>query len=136
MTKKVKLAIIDADLKARKVGLYEVADGSKIRVKSGGEGHFMPTFDNDSFVELPRPWWKGGGWDKVYMAKKGASACIKFKHDPPIIPAPDPKQVMDAANAVILTKFGVDEQKTPFILYLVAGLNILIFLILLGVINV
>jgi len=54
MSKKVKLAIVDKDLKARTVKKYPVSDsGEQIRIVSGGEGHFMPYFDNESFIEFP-----------------------------------------------------------------------------------
>ena len=50
MSKKVKLAVIDDDLKIRTLKNYDVsASGNKVSVMSGGEGHFMPSFDNNSF---------------------------------------------------------------------------------------
>ena len=80
LTKKVKLAVFDRDLKAREFQMYDVTDdGSKIKVRSGGKRHFNPTFDNDSFVELPRPWWKGGGWERIYFARNSAKSCVKFR---------------------------------------------------------
>ena len=72
MTKKVKLAIFDKDLKARTVKEYPISDnGEQIKVVSGGEGHFMPKFDNDSFIELtPLVSW---GWlgENLFRAKAG-----------------------------------------------------------------
>jgi hypothetical protein len=83
MTKKVKLAIFDRDLKAREYKHFDVTDdGSKIRVRSGGKRNFNPTFDNDSFIEFPRPRYLGGGWDRVYFARNGAKACVRFRRSP------------------------------------------------------
>ena len=86
MTKKVKLAVFDRDLKARQYGNFEVTDdGSKIRVRTGGKRNFNPTFDNDSFVEFPRrsflPPFKTT-WDRVYFARNGAKACVRFRQMP------------------------------------------------------
>ena len=79
-SEKVELAIIDTDLKARTFKKFPVSsDGRKIDVISGGKGYFMPQFDNDSFIELPRPWYLGGGWKRIHIAVRGAKACFRFR---------------------------------------------------------
>ena len=111
MTKKVKLAIFDKDLKARTVKEYPVSDnGEQIKVVSGGEGHFMPKFDNDSFIELPRPWYCGGGWEKIYFARKLAKKCVNFKTEEVFVP--DPEQLKKSIGVTLLDQLG--EQKQPF----------------------
>ena len=111
MTKKVKLAIFDKDLKARTVKEYPVSDnGEQIKVVSGGEGHFMPKFDNDSFIELPRPWYRGGGWEKIYFARKLAKKCVNFKTEEVFVP--DPEQLKKSIGVTLLDQLG--EQKQPF----------------------
>jgi len=86
MTKKLKLAIFDRDLKAREFKHFDVTDdGSKIRVRTGGKRNFNPTFDNDSFIEFPRrslvpPF--NITWDRVYFARNGAKACVRFRRKP------------------------------------------------------
>lgn len=137
MTKKVKLAIFDEDLKARTVGHYEVTDGNQIRVKSGGEAHFMPHFDNYSYLEFPRrsllPPFKTR-WDRIYIVRKGAKQCVNFKTEK--VEGPDPQLVKDAAAKIMLDKLGDQEEPTPLSTWVTIALLVLIFLIQLGVINV
>jgi len=132
MTKNVKLAIIDNDGKARTVKKYPISeDGTKIRVVSGGEGHFMPTFDNDSFVEFPKKFLIFNlGWDRVYMVKKRASACINFKTGKVI--GPDLEQLKEAVGSTMLNQMGQDKPPFPtwiiyFILLLALGTALKVF---------
>ena len=119
MTKKVKLAIFDNDLKARIVGNYPISDsGNQIKIKSGGEAHFMPLFNNDSFIEFPRPWYLGGGWNRIYFVKKGAKACVNFTTGE--VSGPDPEQVKKSVGSTLLDQLG--KEKPPFpawVLYLI-----------------
>ena len=88
MARKVTLAIFDNDLKTT-IKKYPLSkDGTKIIVTSGGEGNWAPSFDNDSFIEFPKPWYKGGGWQRIYFVKKKGDKCVNFKSDPPTIPGP------------------------------------------------
>lgn len=131
MTKKVKLAIFDNDLKARTVKKYDVSDnGDQIKVKSGGEAHFMPRFDNDSFIEFPRPWYFGGGWNRIYFVKKGAKACVDFKTG--LVPIPDPEQVKRSVGSTLLDQLGKEKPPFPtwiiyFILLLTIGTALKVF---------
>ena len=120
MGKKVKLAIIDVDLKARTIGHYPVSeDGTKIRVLSGGEAHFMPKFDNDSFIEFPKKFLgRQVGWERIHIVKKGAKECVNFKTGDPS--SLDIEQVKKSVGATLLNKIG--EKKEPFpswIIYLI-----------------
>lgn len=86
MTKKVRLAVFDRDLKAREFGDFELTgDGSKISVRKGGKRNFNPTLDNDSFIELPyrsmfSPW--KVSWRRIYFARNGAKSCVRFRKFP------------------------------------------------------
>jgi len=136
MSKKVKLAIIDNDGKARTVKEYPISeDGTKIRVVSGGEGHFMPKFDNDSFVEFPKKLLGiiNLGWDRVYMVKKRAKACINFKTGE--VEGPDPEQLKEAIGSTLVQQMG--QEKPPFpswIVYFILLLSIGIALKVFGVV--
>ena len=133
MTKKVKVAVFDADQKVRKLGKYPVTDdGSKIRILKGGKRHFYPKFGPNSFLEFPRSKFLGGGWERIYIVRNHASKCVDFKTF--AVAGPDPEQVKDAAEATILSKFGVDKQDTPLMQYIITGLVFLIFLKVMGVI--
>ena len=135
MTKKVKLAIIDSDLKARTMGHYPVSDdGTQIRVKSGGEGHFMPKFDNDSFIEIPKKFLRfQTGWERLYIVKSKATACVNFKTGD--VPSPDLEQLKESVGSTLLNKIG--EKKEPFpawIIYLIVLINLAIAAKVFGVI--
>lgn len=121
MTKKVKVAIFDQDLKIRQFGSFPLtSDGSKINIKSGGKAHFNPSFSNTSYLEFPyrsilnlfRVQYR-----RVYIVRNNASKCVDF-HTPEV-PAPDPEEVMKAASAKILENMGRETQDTPFILYII-----------------
>ena len=136
MTKKVKLAILDRDLKARTYKQFSLNDdGTKIQVKSGGKAHFNPAIDNDSFVELPRrkllmPWVIE--WQRVYFAKNGATKCVNFRTGE--VPFPDRKTIMDAAGSEMLRNIGKEKTETSMISYITLGICFLILLKLIGVI--
>lgn len=135
---KVTLAILDKDLKARTFRKFPLtSDGTKIDVVNAGKGYFMPRIDNDSFIELPSrsmiPPFKRK-WDRIYVAIRGAKACINFRTEE--VYGPDPQQVVDAAKSELITNFGKEKQDTPMLVYFNLVLNVLIFLILIGVINI
>ena len=135
MTRKVTLAIFDTDLKAT-IGKYELSDdGTKIKVKSGGEAHWMPTFDNDSFIEFPKKRWEiwKPDWTKIYFVKKKGSKCVNFTTDPADVTGPDPEQLSEATGAVMLSKLGKQEQETPLISYATLVIGVIILLRLFGV---
>ena len=136
MTKKVKLAIFDKDLKARTFADFPLSkDGSRISVRRGGKRNFNPTFDQESYIELPYrsiipPF--PVKWNRIYFVRNGAKACVNFKTE--TILEPDPELVMQAAEAEILKGIGKDKQDTPMIQYIMILLLIGILLKVFGVI--
>lgn len=141
MSKKVKLAIFDRDLKARAFEKFGVSkDGSKISVRKGGKRNFNPTFDNDSFIEFPRrsliPPFRIV-WDRVYFARNMAKACVRFRRtdgDSDDFLDPDPEQVMKAAENQILEQIGTEKQETPMVTWVTLAMVVIILLKVLGVI--
>ena len=136
MSKKVKLAIIDKDLRARTFKNFPLSeDGTKIKVKSGGEGHFMPSFETDSYIELPSrslfPPWRTK-WNRIYFVNKGTSKCINFKTE--TVPAPDPSLVLEAAGTLMLMNLGKEKKETDLIIYIILAVLIGIALKIFGVI--
>ena len=123
-------------MKARTYRNFPVTDdGAKIQVKRGGKANFNPSFDNDSFIELPkralfRPW--KVNWHRVYFAPNGAKACVNFQTE--TVLEPDPSLVMKAASSEMLQNLGKEKPETSFLTYLQLGLLIFIVLKLLGVI--
>lgn len=134
MPEKVLLAILDKDLKARTFKKFPLSsEGTKIDVISAGKGYFMPKIDNDSFIELPRPRYLGGGWNRVYVAVRGANKCYNFRTGE--VSGPDPQQVIEAAKSELIKNFGKEKLETPLLLYIVLAINIFILLKVLGVIQ-
>ena len=133
MARKVKLAIFDNDLKAE-VGKYALSkDGTKIIIKSGGEANWAPSFDNDSFIEFPKPRWKGGGYERIYFVKKKGAKCVNFKSDPPTIHSPSEEELKRAIGAVAFKNLGKDDNQPTWISYLTLAFSFIIFLSVMGV---
>jgi len=121
MTRKVITAIFDNDLRVE-LGKHEVSeDGTQIRIKSGGESHFMPSFDNDSFLEFPyraiTSFWKHS-YRRMYIVKKKATACVNFKTGK--VPGPNLEQLKQAIASTNLDKLGKQDPPFPaWIIYLI-----------------
>jgi len=131
MTRKVKLAVFDNDLKAE-IKSYPISDsGNHIRVVKGGENHFMPRFDNDSFIEIPKKFLRLNiGYERVYFAKKGAKKCVNFKTGE--VFGPNPEEVKKAIGSTLLSKIGKEEPPFPawiiyIILLVVLGIALKVF---------
>lgn len=133
MTRKVKLAVIDGDLKVN-IKKYPISDsGNHILVKKGGEGHFMPTFDNDSFLEFPRKFlFFVIGWEKVYFAKKLAKSCVNFKTGK--LEGPSPEFVKEMGTKVMLDRLNKQKQETGWQIWLILAVSIITLLHVMGVI--
>ena len=122
MARKITAAIFDNDLKCL-VKKFEISDdGTKIRIQSGGEGHFMPTFDNNSFLEFPtrKKFLLFGEriYKRFYIVKKKGSACVNFRTG--AVLGPDPEQMKKALAAASLDKLGKQEPPFPtWIIYLI-----------------
>jgi len=140
MSKKLNVAIFDNDLRCE-IKKHEVSeDGTKIRIKSGGEGHFMPTFDNDSFLEFPRRkkylLFGEKVYNRYYIVKKRAAACVNFKTEPPKIGIPDPEQLKQANMNFLATQVGKDRsQDVPWYAWIQLALIGFLVLMQMGVIG-
>lgn len=133
MVRKVKLAIFDNDLKAT-VKKYPLSkDGTKIIVASGGTANWAPSFDNDSFIEFPRPRWKGGGYERIYYVKKKGVKCVNFKSDPPTIPGPSEEELKRAIGAVAFGNLGKEDKESTLISYITLAIVFIVLLSQLGV---
>lgn len=131
MTRKVELAIFDSDLRV-KLGKYEISkDGSKIVVKSGGAGNWTPSFDNESFIEFPKPWYRGGGWKRVYFVKKKGAECVNFSTGK--VTGPSEEELKEAIGAVAFKSLGKEDKESTFINYLTLAIAFIILLSEFGV---
>lgn len=138
MTKKVRVAVFDKDLKCRLFKLRPLTkDGGKIMIADrhkGGRGIVNPTFDNKSYLELPYrslipPF--PIKWQRIYFARNGAKACVNFETG--TVPGPDQEDVMRAAGTEMLNNIGKEKVETPVLMYIVLALLIIITLKVLGV---
>ena len=136
MVEKVNVAIFGSDLKVAPIKTYEVNEsGSQIRINpKGGKGHFMPAFTNSSYLDIPtfKKYLLFGAmkYKRIYFVRKMADACVDFFT--PFVPIPDPKQVMEAANSVLIKNFGREETGTPWYVWPILIFSLLSFLVLLG----
>ncbi len=136
MGEKVRLAIFDSDLKVRKQGKYEISErGDSIKVVTGGEGHFQPKIDGDSFLEFSRrslipPFRRN--WERVYFVRNKAPKCVNFKTEE--VQGPDPEQLKKAVASTMLSKIGREETKVNPIFYVILIILIGIALKVFGVI--
>ena len=135
MTRKIKLAIFDADLKAT-IKKYPISDsGNHILVTKGGEKHFMPTFDNTSFIEFPVrfPWsfWKVS-YERIYFVRKLAKNCVDFKTEK--IEGPSPEFVKEMGAKVMLDRLNKQKQETGWQIWLLLAVSIFTLLSVMGVV--
>lgn len=132
MTRKVKVALFDKDLRTE-IKTYPLnSDGTKLEINpTGGKGYFMPEIDTDTYLDIKRPWYTGGGYQRVYFVMKWAKECVNFKTGD--VKGPDPKVVMDAASAQILKNKAEDAQAVHWSVWIMLGLLALIFLKVFGV---
>ena len=132
MTKKVKVAVFDKDQKIRKLQMCEISkDGSKIRVSKGGKSHFYPSFDRTSFLEWPKPWYKGGGYERIYYVRNHASECVNFETQ--TVPDVDLDEINKAIGVAGLDKLGKVKQDIPFISWITLLVVVFGIMIQLGV---
>lgn len=136
MSKKVRLAIIDKDLRARTFKKFPLTeDGAKIKVVESGKGMFKPEIETDSYIELPSrsilPPWRIK-WNRIYFVNKGASKCINFKTE--TILEPDPNMVLQAAGTTMLMNLGKEKKELDFIFYIILLVVVGIALKVFGVI--
>lgn len=130
MADKVEVAIYDNDNKIRTLKKYDVSEnGTQIRIVSGGEGHFMPVFDETSFLDFPS--WKRfflfgpRTWKRLYIVKKQAKKCVNFKTGEAY--GPDPEEKKRANLNLLATRIGQDtKQGTPWYILLIIVLQLLI----------
>lgn len=118
---KVKVAIYDADLRVKIIKHYPLSSGgTKIKIKSGGDGHFMPTIGTGDYLEWPKrslipPFRRT--WERVYIVKNNGAKPVNFETEE--VFGIDTQDIIDAANAEIIRNFGKEKKETPVIMYII-----------------
>lgn len=132
--RKVKVALYGRDLRATVKNYPINSDGTRIEIASGGDAHFMPEIDKETYIELPYrsilPPFKTK-YQRLYVAQKWCKKCVNFVTGEVL--GPDPEQVMRAARNKILESKGKQKTETPIIFWLMLAVNIIILLKVMGV---
>lgn len=136
---KIKVGIFDNDFKLRTIKNYEVSDdGTQIRIVSGGEGHWMPKFDNNSFLEFPS--WKkylifgARSWKRLYFVKRKGEKCVDFHTG--VTSGPSPEESKKAIGTTLLGKIGQDKLEIPLYISVILILNLVFSIIIMRVLGV
>lgn len=140
MTEKIRLFIIDNDLRIRESGDYEIGDSNKIRLKSGGTENWNPKIGPLTFVEKPS--WKKyliygqRGWRREYYVRKKHGMCINFGTNDNDT-APDLEAIDESIASTQLNKIGQPEQKgQPWQLWATFIFSLLSFILILNIAGV
>jgi len=109
---KIELAIFDNDLKCRTVKKYEVSDdGTQVRVVTSGENFWMPRFDMNSGLYLPRRkkflFFGVQLWKQLYFVQRKGVQCINFQTGESY--GPNPEQQKEILGANLLKQIGKPE---------------------------
>lgn len=136
---KLNVAIFDNDLKCRPIKKYEISDnGTQIRIKSGGTEHFMPTFDNNSFLEIPtrKKFLLFGDriYKRIYFVKNKGEKCVNFHTGE--VKGPNPEQSKEAIGASLLKQVGQVALRIPTSIYVLLIANLLMSLVMMKVLGV
>ena len=115
-TPKVWVAIYDNDFRIKKIQKYPISeDGKKIRIQSGGSGHWMPDFTASSFLEFPslKKFLLFGErqYKRVYIVPKKGEACVDFETG--TAKGPSSEELKKAVGATMLRDIGKDRNAGP-----------------------
>lgn len=139
MSERVEVAIFDNDQKIRTMKKYDVSEnGVQIRIKSGGEGHFMPKFDSTSFLDFPS--WKRyiffgpRTWKRLYFVKNKGEKCVDFSTGETY--GPSPEEMKKAISATLLGKIGQGKLEIPWYLTVLLLLNTIFLVAVMKVLGV
>lgn len=129
MTRKVRVALFDKDLKVEIKKYPLTSDGAKIDITQGGKAHFKPHIGTTNYLDMPyrsalTPW--KFSYVRTYFAMKWAKKVVDFHTGE--VHGPDPEEVMTAAGNKILESKGKQKTETSPILILILVVVVLILL--------
>ena len=138
MADKVKTAIFGKDLRIKLEDHELNTSGNKITIVPEGAGYFMPEIGPTSFLDWPshKKFLLFGPrtYKRIFFIERKGAKCIDFGIGG-IIYGPDIEQLKKANMALLAEKIGQDAHKgTPWYIWVILGLNFLIFLNIIGVI--
>jgi len=138
MADKIKTAIFGKDLRVKLENHKLNASGNKISIIPEGAGYFMPEIGPTTFLDWPSHkkflFFGPRTYKRVFFVEKKGAKCIDFGLGG-ILYGPDLEQLKKANMVLLAEKIGQDAQKgTPWYVWAILGLNLLIFLNIIGVI--
>jgi hypothetical protein len=135
MTRKVKVALFDKDLRVEFKKFPLTSDGLKIDITQGGKAHFKPKIGPTHSLDIPKrkKYLFFGEWvyEPTYFAMKWSKKVIDFKT--PEVTGPDPAEVMRAAGNKILESKGKQKTEVPIIMYFIVLILLAIAVKIFGV---
>jgi len=135
MTEKIKLFIIDKDLRVRESGNFEVGDADKIKYKSGGTENWNPQISETTYLEKKgwKKWLLFGerNWIREYYTIRKGEKCIDFKTGD--IPTPNPESLKKANLSLLAKDIGKDSNPpTPWQMWAAFIFSLLTFIMMLN----
>ena len=135
MTEKIKLFIIDKDLRVRESGNFEVGDADKIKYKSGGTENWNPQISETTYLEKKgwKQWLLFGerNWIREYYTIRKGEKCIDFKTGD--IPTPNPESLKKANLSLLAKDIGKDSNPpTPWQMWAAFIFSLLTFIMMLN----
>ena len=139
MTEKIKLFVIDKDLRIRESGNFEVGDADKIKYKTGGTENWNPLIGETTYVEKKgwKKWLLFGerNWIREYYILRKGEKCIDFKTAD--VPTPDPEKLKLANAGLLARDIGKDSSPNiPWQMWATFIFSLLTFLLMLNVAGV
>ena len=139
MTEKIKLFVIDKDLRIRESGNFEVGDADKIKYKTGGTENWNPLIGETTYVEKKgwKKWLLFGerNWIREYYILRKGEKCIDFKTAD--VPTPDPEKLKLANAGLLARDIGKDSSPNiPWQMWATFIFSLLTFFLMLNVAGV
>lgn len=126
--KKVKVAIFDADGRCKIEKHPLSTNGKQININSGGTEHFMPHFDRNCILQIPRLkkflFFGERSFEPVYFVANKAKKCVNFSI--PEVYGPSPEELKNAVGALIATKIGTAGITIPWYISVLLGVLLLL----------
>ena len=139
MTEKIKLFIIDKDLRIRESGNFEVGDADKVKYKSGGTENWNPVIGETTYIE--KKGWKKyllfgqRNWIREYYTIRKGEKCIDFRTAD--VPTPNPETLKRANAGLLARDIGKDsDPNIPWQMWATFIFSLLTFFLMLNVAGV
>jgi len=135
MTRKVRVALFDKDLKVEIKKYPLTSDGTRIEIKQGGKAHSKPIIGNTHYLDMPakKKYLLFGErlYNRTYFVMKWAKECVDFNTGKVL--GQDIDEIMRAAGNKVLETKGKQKQETTTMQWVTLIALVLIFLKVFGI---